>query len=267
MSKLIIRKKMKRMLIAANWKMNNDINQTKDFLENLKKNVHLNLDPNVEVLVCPSFTNLSIAQSVVENSRIVIGSQNCYFQSSGAFTGEISISMLESVGCEYTIIGHSERRSIFGEDDELINQKLTALLDSKINPILCIGESLEERNNAKTFERLSYQISKAFNQVQEDKFHKIVIAYEPIWAIGTGLTASTEQINETHNWIVEYLSNNFGPKAALIPILYGGSLNEKNCEEILKIKHVNGGLIGGASLKLDSYLTIIRSANKIINSI
>ena len=218
------------------------------------------------VLVCPPFINLGIVSSILNNSNINLGAQNCWYEEKGAFTGEISAEMLKSIGCTYVIVGHSERRTIFGESDEVINKKAKALLKHGIKPIICIGETLEERNSGNTYKVLFCQLDNSFAGFSNADWENIVIAYEPVWAIGTGVTATPEQAQEAHYNIRKYINEKFGETASKSLILYGGSMNEKNAYELLGLDDVNGGLIGGAALKVDSFVSIIESAEKILSA-
>jgi triosephosphate isomerase len=210
----------------------------------------------VEVLVCPTFTNLGLAQKLTDGSPISLGAQNMHFEEKGAFTGEISAKMLVDTGCKYVILGHSERRQYFKEDNEILTKKLMTAFENNLIPIFCIGETLEERNGGATFGIIENQLS-PLSSFSVEQLLKLVIAYEPVWAIGTGLTATTEQILEVHKWIADYLNKNFGIESM---ILYGGSMNAKNAAEILSTNNVSGGLIGGASLIADQFLSIINDA-------
>jgi len=254
---------MNKILIAGNWKMNTNVFESEKLVEYVVGYTNNQEKLNCEVLVCPPFTSLFPINKLISNSPIKLGSQNCHFEPQGAFTGEVSIDMLKHCGVSHVIIGHSERRTIFGENDELINKKLIALLNADVTPILCIGETLEEREQGNTFDVLGKQSKVNLAGVCSDNIDKIVIAYEPVWAIGTGITATTEQINEAHDWLRRYLIARFGVKSEEMCLLYGGSMNPANADEILACENVNGGLIGGASLKGDAFCSIIESANKI----
>jgi triosephosphate isomerase len=249
---------MKKYLIAGNWKMNLLQAETVNLLTQLKDGIQGKKLDNVEILVCPPFTNLYVASKTIENTAILLGAQNMHFMQKGAYTGEISPEMLIDAGCRYVILGHSERRQYFQENNDLLTKKLQAAFDNNLIPILCIGETLEERQQNKTFEVLYNQISIIHNFSREN-LSNLVIAYEPVWAIGTGLTATPDQIQEVHQWISDHLYAHF---ALLLKILYGGSMNEKNAKEILSIVNVSGGLIGGASLKSEQFLKIIDEAIK-----
>lgn len=255
---------MKKFLIAGNWKMNLDLLETAELCESIMSNMK-DIKENVEVLVCPPFTNILTAIDTLEGSAVKVGAQNCHFELKGAFTGEISVDMLKSLNCRYVIIGHSERRTFFHETDELINKKAKTILSSGLKPIICIGETLDERNSNLTFTILERQLSIGLNNIDSSNFVNITIAYEPVWAIGTGVSASTEQAQEAHAWIKNYLVRNFGELAQTIKILYGGSMNEKNAYDLLSQKDVHGGLIGGAALKPESFQQIIVAANMIVD--
>lgn len=251
---------MKKYLIAGNWKMNFVSDEAIAFVQSLKSHIiEYNLS-NVEILLCVPFTNLHPLKSLVDESLFSIGAQNMHFESKGAFTGEISPTMLIDAGCEYVILGHSERRQYFKEDNEILFKKLKAALNYNLKPILCIGETINERQSGRTFEVLQHQLQ-VLNELDKGKLTKITIAYEPVWAIGTGLNATSEQISEAHQWIDKYLSDNFGES---LRILYGGSMNDANAREILECNKVSGGLIGGASLKIEQFTSIIRTAISII---
>lgn len=251
---------MKNFLIAGNWKMNMLREDTRNFVNGLKEGIsEFNLN-NIEVLICPTFTSLGLAQKLTNGTKISLGAQNMHFEEKGAFTGEISPNMLLDSGCKYVIIGHSERRQYFNEDNSLLSKKLQSAFNSGLLPIFCIGETIEQRQTGVTFEILEKQLS-ILNNFEQKSLEKLVIAYEPVWAIGTGLTATTEQILEVHKWIAEYLMKNFKIK---IKILYGGSMNAKNAAEILSTDYVSGGLIGGASLVAEQFLSIINVAVKLV---
>ena len=219
---------------------------------------------DIKVLVCPEFINLHKVTLMADNTPILVGAQNCYSELKGAYTGEISPSMLKAVGCQYCIVGHSERRSIFKEKDNFINAKIKLLLKTDITPILCVGETLEQRQSGNTFQILKEQLDGSLNGFENNDISKIVIAYEPVWAIGTGIAATTKEIEETHNWLREYFTTNHGESVSdQIYLLYGGSLTDKNAEETFAISNVNGGLIGGASLVAEKFVSIINTAIKI----
>jgi triosephosphate isomerase len=194
----------------------------------------------------------------------MLGAQNCHFENSGAFTGEVAVPMLRYLDADYVICGHSERRHIFGETDGAVNKKIHAVIDGSLTPILCIGETLDERKQEKTFEVLKTQLDEGLKNVANGALLNVVIAYEPVWAIGTGESASRSQIDEAHAWIRKYFNDKIGGDAGQIMILYGGSMKPDNAEDILSIPDVNGGLIGGASLKAESFLSIIATAENLL---
>lgn len=252
---------MRKYLIAGNWKMNTTISEATELVNSLSNGLKKMGEISPIVLVCPPFTNIPKVAELTANSKIKVGAQNCYSEKKGAFTGEISIDMLKVVGCEYIIIGHSERRAIFGETNELINKKLTAILAENIAPILCIGETIAERKAGNTFKVLEEQLNGCLQGVAGSSIDKIVIAYEPVWAIGTGVSATAAEVAEAHKWLREFLVGKFGAKANDIFLLYGGSLSDANAKETLSIEDVDGGLIGGASLVAEKFLSIIETAN------
>ncbi|HPI19809.1 MAG TPA: triose-phosphate isomerase [Candidatus Kapabacteria bacterium] len=252
---------MKKFLIAGNWKMNTTPKEAKELSLFIKNSIE-QIENTVDILVCPPFTNITAAAEVLEGSMIKLGAQNCYFAEKGAFTGEISLQMLKALNCSYVIIGHSERRKIFKESNELINKKIIACLSTGIIPIFCIGETLEERQSGNTFNVLKEQMSIGLKDISKEQTKNIVIAYEPVWAIGTGIAATPEQIQETHHQIKEFLNELYNDTMENL-ILYGGSVDDKNAKSILELDDVNGGLIGGASLKGEVFLEIIKIANDI----
>lgn len=250
---------MRRMIIAGNWKMNMDAGSA----GNLAKGIVGRLGSRTEpvVVLCPPFPLLSTVNLVVKDSPVKLGGQNLHHEEKGAFTGEVSDVMLDSVGCSYVIIGHSERRSIFGETDEFLNKKLLRTLSGNLTPIFCIGETLEERETGKTFDVVKRQIKRGLKDIELKTGQELVIAYEPVWAIGTGKTATPEQAEEVHLYIRELLIKRFDEKIAdNITVQYGGSMKPENAKELLSKPNIDGGLIGGASLKADAFNAIIDSA-------
>ena len=238
---------------VANWKMNFTISDVKLFMSEWKnKNLNNN---NIETIFCPSFTELNSTAELLQNSSSHLGAQNVYYDSKGAFTGEISCRMLKAVGCEWVIIGHSERRSILGETDEIVQKKLDKIIFEKMYPILCIGESKEERDDGNTHEILSRQLSIACENLDGIKIETFVIAYEPVWAIGTGVTATIDMISKAHQDIRNILNNN-GLNGNESSILYGGSVSDKNASELSAINDVDGFLVGGASLDVNKFYSI-----------
>ncbi|MDQ1265941.1 MAG: triosephosphate isomerase [Bacteroidota bacterium] len=251
---------MKKMLIAGNWKMNTTSKESKALIEMILERLSDLGRLKSQVLVCPPFTSLMSVSDVLRGFDVFLGAQNCHFQAQGAYTGEISLPMLKQLKCDYVIIGHSERRTYFFETDEIINKKIKAAISANIVPILCIGETLQERQEGSTFSVLERQLSICFKDITPEQLKQMVIAYEPVWAIGTGLAATPEQAQEAHYWIRSYLNDNFSGAAEDLILLYGGSLTPDNADDILSLPDINGGLIGGASLKPDSFISIIKTA-------
>tara|TARA_S200000501_G_C20820918_1_gene742781 strand:- start:835 stop:1581 length:747 start_codon:yes stop_codon:yes gene_type:complete len=243
-------------LIVANWKMNGNLISNKHFFDGLKKNVDQIIN---EVVLCVPFTYLFQAQSILGDSKIILGAQDISENNDGAFTGQISGNMLEEFGCKYVIIGHSERRNFQNETNELIAEKTRLALDKRIKPIICIGESLSERKNNSTYDVLTKQLEPIISILEKKDLNSIVIAYEPIWAIGTGKNADPILVQKTHNFIRSIFSKIDHIQASKIRILYGGSINSKNANQIFKMKDINGGLVGSASLNLNSFISISKS--------
>ena len=245
---------MRRKLIVGNWKMNGTVKETRKLLFQLAVEWGKQCE-GVDVAVCPPFTALSVAKQELNGSHIALGAQNCYCENKGAFTGEVSPVMLADLGCTFVILGHSERRTIFGETDDLVARKARGAIDAGLLPILCIGETEQERGDNKTEEVLSRQITGSLSSVTvADKF---VVAYEPVWAIGTGKTATPEQAEAAHFFIRAELKKKFGEMADDILILYGGSMKPSNAKELFACPNIDGGLIGGASLIADDFIAII----------
>jgi len=252
---------MKNYLIAGNWKMNTDAYHTEKLIKEIIEGYKV-FEPNVKVLICPPFTNLMMATVLLSDTDILLGAQNCHYEAKGAFTGEISVDMLKCVGCEYIIIGHSERRAYFYENDEIINKKLKTVLTNNLKPIFCIGETMQQRQEGLTFSVIEKQIEEGLKGISLEYAKNLVIAYEPVWAIGTGLAATPEQVDEVHNKIRQLIENLFGKIGKETLILYGGSVTSGNADKLLNLKNVNGALIGGASLNAVSFLSIINSAQQ-----
>ena len=243
----------RRRFCVANWKMNFNSSDTKSFLENWEKK-DLN-NKEVKTIFCPSFTELNSTAELLHNSDSELGAQNVYYESNGAYTGEISCRMLKDLGCNWVIIGHSERRAIFGETDEMVCHKLDKLTSENMYPIVCIGETKDERENGKTEEVLSRQLLVAFENQKGKNIEHTVIAYEPVWAIGTGITATIDMISEAHQCIRNIFNTN-GFNGDDISILYGGSVTNENAAELSEITDVDGFLVGGASLDVDKFYAI-----------
>ena len=247
---------MRRKLIAGNWKMNNTnkealelVNQLKDLVKDVKER---------DIMIAPTFTCLSDVNNAIKGSNIKLGAQNLYFEEKGAFTGQISADMLLSVGCEYVIVGHSECRDIFGEKDELINKKVKRALDKNLVPVLCVGEHLKEREKGITSDIVSSQVKEAFKGLSEAEAKKVVIAYEPVWAIGTGKTATPQDADDVHKTIRDTLKSIYNESVSEgMIILYGGSVNEKNADDLLNMPNIDGALVGGASLVADKFARIV----------
>lgn len=247
-----------KQLIVGNWKMNLTRDESSLLVNELLKN---NFQNNVEVVLCPPFISIQLVGELIKNSSIKIGAQNISEHESGAYTGEISSQMLKSYNCNYCIVGHSERRQYFNETDELVNKKSKILLSKNIKPIICVGETLSQREENKTAEIITVQIKGALKNFSETEILNSVIAYEPVWAIGTGKTASTEQANEVHELIRTLLAQLYNREVAIqIPILYGGSVKGENALELLSQNHIDGALVGGAALKSSDFAKIIVSA-------
>lgn len=249
---------MRKPLIAGNWKMNKTGAEAAVLIQEIREGYN---GDAVEVAVCPPFTALRDAREALNGTNIRLGAQNVYHEESGAFTGEVSIPMLQHLGVELVIVGHSERRQIFGESDELINKKVAKVLKSGLVPILCVGETLEQREAGRTRDLVRHQVMEGLKGLTEEEIGKVIIAYEPVWAIGTGRSATAEDANG----VIEYIRGILGElagkdRADTIRILYGGSVNKENAASLLGQPHIDGALVGGASLKADQFLGIIRSA-------
>ena len=253
-------KKLRKAVIAGNWKMNKTPAEAGELVNAILPAVK---DAGCEVVVCVPFVDLFPVLEAAKGTRIGVGAQNCHWAPSGAFTGEVSAPMLASMGVQYVIIGHSERRTYFGETDKTVNQRIRAALDSGLSVILCVGESLEQREQGITAELVAMQTKIALGGVSAEELNRLIIAYEPIWAIGTGKTATAEQANEVCAAIRAAVSSLYGTAAAdALTVQYGGSMNAKNADELLAQPDVDGGLIGGASLKPDDFARIIAAASK-----
>ncbi len=252
-------KATRKAIIAGNWKMNKTRPEAKALLDELKGMV---ADiKTVEIVACVPFTNLETALAATEGTNIKIGAENCHFEKSGAFTGEISADMLAEMGVEYVVLGHSERRQYFAETDETVNKRTKAALAAGLKPIVCVGELLWERECNITEEVIARQIKLDFFGIEAEDLKKCVIAYEPVWAIGTGKTATADQAEEVCAFIRATLAKLYGAEVAeAITIQYGGSMNAANAAELVSKKNVDGGLIGGASLKAADFTTIIKAA-------
>lgn len=254
-------RKYRRTVIAGNWKMNKTVSEMKEYAEELKG--MLGKPKWCDVVLCVPSVDIPQAVRLFRDTRVAIGAQNMHYEESGAYTGEVSAQMLADLGVKYVIIGHSERRAYYNETDEAVNKKVHAALDAGLSPIVCVGESLGEREMDVTMEKVAYQVKIALNGVPAEKLRRVIIAYEPIWAIGTGKTASTEEASEVCNGIRTLIRQMHGARVARsVTIQYGGSMNAKNAAELLGELDIDGGLIGGASLKPADFMTIIDSANQ-----
>ncbi len=246
----------RKPIIAGNWKMNMTPAEAKELISAL---IPLVQDAQADVVICPPYLAIPTAAELVKGTNIALGAQNIHWAEKGAFTGEISAKMLKEVGVSYAIIGHSERRQYFGETDETVNMRTKAAIAAGITPIICVGESLEERETGKTEAIVSAQAEKALAGIEAEDVKALVIAYEPIWAIGTGKTATKEQANETIACIRETVKKLYGKETAeAVRIQYGGSMNPKNAAELMAMPEIDGGLIGGASLKAEDFSKVVK---------
>ena len=251
---------MRINVIAGNWKMNNDLNESKDLISKLLAGLK-NTNVNCEVVICPPFTSLSEASSMIKGSAIKLGAQNLHQEENGAFTGEVSAKMLLGSGCEFVIIGHSERRNIFMESDDLLNKKIRRAIKNNLKPIFCVGELLEEREKNITNQVIESQVLKGLEGFSVEELKNLIIAYEPVWAIGTGKTATPQQAEEVHQFIRKLIEKRFSKEFAdNLRILYGGSVKPDNSKDLLSQKNIDGALVGGACLNADSFLSIIKTA-------
>lgn len=247
---------MRRPMIAGNWKLHKNLAESKSLVAELIPAVADN--QNVEIVVAPVYTALSKVAETIKGSNIKLAAQNCYPQPQGAFTGEVSPALLKDVGCQYVIIGHSERRQLFGESDELINSKARALAEAGLGTIFCIGETLEERESDQMFDVLRRQVRLGLKNLSDKQMQEVVVAYEPVWAIGTGKTASNEQAQEAHAFLRALLAELYDEQTAnATRILYGGSVKPDNIDSLMSQPDVDGALVGGASLKAGDFARIV----------
>lgn len=248
---------MRKQIVAGNWKMNNDLGATRDLLSKL---LSADTKDDVLIMVAPPYTSLMTAAEMLSSSGVVVAAQNMHQADSGAFTGEISAAMLKSVGVGHVILGHSERRAYFWETNEILAEKVNTALEKDLTVIYCFGEELEDRQNGEHFNLVRQQLEEGLFQIAESKWSNIILAYEPVWAIGTGETASPEQAQEMHHFIRNTIADKFGSTIAdEVSILYGGSVKPNNAAEIFGKPDVDGGLIGGASLDAESFMTIVNA--------
>jgi len=247
------------VVIAGNWKMNKDLDGSRSLIEGIKSKVNFPLG-NTKIVICPPFTSLALAHQLLSGTPIALGAQNMYEQDDGAFTGEISGVMLKSVGCTYVIVGHSERRQYFRETDAFINRKARKALAVGLTPIICVGETLDERERGVTEQIVSTQVKGVLANFSGPDMARSIIAYEPVWAIGTGKTATPAQAQEVHRLIRTIVRDAFGPDAAAaLVIQYGGSVKPDNAGELLSQADIDGALVGGACLNAESFLAIVRA--------
>lgn len=246
---------MRRKVIAGNWKMNMLPNEAISFIEQITPLVK---DTNNEVILCVPYTDLFYSLLTAQNTNIKIGAQNMHWEEKGAYTGEISGQMLKSIGVEYVIIGHSERRQYFAETDDTVNKKVKAALANELKPIICVGETLEQRENGTAEEVITKQTMLALEGLSKDEMENVILAYEPIWAIGTGKTATSEDANNSIKWVRNKVEELYGKEVAdQVIILYGGSVKAENAKELFSTTDIDGGLVGGASLKVDEFSKIV----------
>jgi triosephosphate isomerase len=249
---------MRKKIVAGNWKMNMDLTEGLKFAASLDKHFRENPPGKTVVIICTPFVHLAGASEILKHGKVAVGAQNCASEASGAFTGEVSAWMVKSTGAEYVILGHSERRSYYNEDDKLVNRKTLLALNSGLKVIFCCGEVQSEREEGAHFRVVKRQLEEGLFTLTEEQIDNIVIAYEPVWAIGTGLTASPEQAQEMHKYIRDLVREKYGNDCAKkLPILYGGSCKPSNASEIFSMPDVDGGLIGGASLKKEDFAAIV----------
>ena len=246
---------MRKKIVAGNWKMNTLPSEGVELAKGVAAGKAEVCDC-VNLIVCPPFTHLQSVIEALGNSGVAVGAQDCATEVKGAYTGEVAASMIAALGCKYVILGHSERRQYYGETSETLNKKMARAYENNLTPIYCVGENLDEREANRHFNVVKAQIEEVVFNLSEEQFRNLVIAYEPVWAIGTGKTATAEQAQEIHAYIREVLRSKFGAAAEECPILYGGSCKPSNAGEIFSKEDVDGGLIGGAALKAEDFLAI-----------
>jgi len=250
---------MRRPVIAGNWKLNKTVSEAIELVNSLKREL---IDiQETEIIVCPVYTALSDVSDLLVDSNISLGAQNVYWESSGAFTGEVSSAMLKDAGCKYVIIGHSERRKYFNESDQTVNKRIKAAQQSGLIPIFCVGETLEEREADKTIDVIKRQLTGGLEGLEKDALLNLIIAYEPVWAIGTGKTATPGQAQEVHGFIRSWLVENCSEEVAeSLRILYGGSVKSANIKELMQQGDIDGALVGGASLDSSSFAELVKNS-------
>ncbi len=255
-----MKKELRKAVIAGNWKMNKTPAEAKALIEEMKPLV---AGADCEVVLCVPFVDIPAAIEAAAGSNIKIGAENVHFKASGAYTGEIAANMLKELGVEYVVIGHSERRQYFGETDQTVNLRTLAALEAGLKPIVCVGETLEQRNLGYTETLLKFQTKMALTNVTAEQLKNVIIAYEPVWAIGTGVTATDDQADEGNGFCRAAIAEAYGADVAeTVTIQYGGSMNPKNAEALVAKVNVDGGLIGGASLKAEDFSVIVKAASK-----
>jgi triosephosphate isomerase len=254
---------MRRTIIAGNWKMYKTLKDGQELAVGLRRDLYK--IENVDIVICPPFTLLAYLADALETSNIMLGAQDCYWQDEGAFTGEVSSKMLKDAGAQYVIIGHSERRQFFAETNETVNKKIKAVLAHNLTPIMCVGEMLAEREKGLTFKVLEDHVQNGLKDISAEDIVRIVIAYEPVWAIGTGKTATPAQAQEAHKYIRDLLAKMYNDDVAQsVRIQYGGSVKPENITELMKQPDVDGGLVGGASLTVPAFAEIVTKASEVL---
>ena len=247
---------MRKKILVGNWKMNKFSSEAREFVKNIEEMAVVAKENNIIVGIAPTFLSLEAANSAAVTP--IVSAQNCHFEDSGAFTGEVSVPMLVDLGVKYCLVGHSERRQYFAETDETVNKKIKSALEVGLKPIVCVGETLEQRESGVTEQIITAQVEKAFEGIEASQLDKIIVAYEPIWAIGTGKTATSEDANEAIKAIRNKISEIYGQKVAQeVIIQYGGSVKSSNAKELFEMSDIDGGLVGGASLKADEFSKIV----------
>ena len=255
-----MKKSVRKAVIAGNWKMNKTPSETKALINEIKPLV---ADADCDVVLCVPFIDSPAAVEAAAGSNIKIGAENIHFKASGAYTGEVSADMLKEAGVEYVVIGHSERRQYFGETDQTVNLRTLAAVNAGFTAIVCVGETLEQRELGYTETLLKYQTKMALTNVTADQLKNVIIAYEPVWAIGTGVTATADQADEGNGFVRAAIAEAYGADVAeTVTVQYGGSMNAKNADELVSKVNVDGGLIGGASLKAEDFSIIVKAASK-----
>jgi triosephosphate isomerase len=256
---------MRKTIIAGNWKMYNTVPEAIELANGLKRELFQLDNQAIDIVLCPAFTALSEVSEVIVDSNIQLGAQDVYWKDEGAFTGEISCRMLKDAGCQFVIIGHSERRQYFGETNESVNKKIKAALESGLTPIFCVGETLVEREKDLTFNVLDDHINNGLKDIGAEDAQKLVIAYEPVWAIGTGKTATPVQAQEAQKYIRALLKKLYNKEVAdNIRVQYGGSVKPENITELMRQPDIDGALVGGASLSVDSFSEIVKKASEVV---